>query len=371
MSREYEELVSLADRLSVTWAEAGRQVADFPQLAARVTAGADLSYFGDLANLTRLMEQPEVAKLQRTSNFSDLYFMLYDDGHYWIEVLNWWGSDINIHDHDFSGVQHQLTGESLNIKYAFEGSEAFAGIDQGSMNVATAEIWRAGDMSLILPGAQEPHTVNHLTVPTVSLLFRTHPNPAYGPQNNYFPPGVRSSYGVADIAYRTRLKSLRVLSRGDRAEFHRSFRYVWDLQSEAQNLFTIIKMVDVLFREEHSSLVQAIGSDSISGLMLAECGAYFRATDFLLNTIKKMPGLTDDQTLAVAVLAAGWDRNSIEAVVQQLGAQGRNVDLGTSVPAILALCDDKRRQAFIGVLTLFGFRELGNQRSLMGASSRA
>lgn len=370
MRDEYEALLRVASDLGSAWADDGREVSEFPKLAEAMTKGVDMSYFGELGNLTRLMELPEVAQLQRTSTFSDLYFMLYDDGHYWIEVLNWWGSDINIHDHDFSGIQCQLTGESLNITYAYDGSELSTGIERGNLKVSSADVWQAGDKSYVLPGDQEPHTVNHLSVPTVSLLFRTHPSSAYGPQNNYFPPGIRSSYGVADIAFRTRLKSLRVMSRGDRAAFHSAFQYVWDLQSDAQNLFMVIKMTDILFRDEHSSLVRAVGNSSVTELALAECGAYFRATDFLLNTVKKMDGLSDSQVLAVAVLAAGWDRTSIDTVVEQLAAKGRKVDLEAVVPTILDLCNDSRRRALSDILQLLGYGELADQKRRVLVSAR-
>ncbi|MGH9995123.1 MAG: hypothetical protein ACRD4J_07800, partial [Nitrososphaeraceae archaeon] len=47
------------------------------------------------------LQHPSVAILQQLSSLSDLYIRLYDNGRFWVEVLNWWSLDISIHDHDF------------------------------------------------------------------------------------------------------------------------------------------------------------------------------------------------------------------------------------------------------------------------------
>ncbi|MEU9418385.1 hypothetical protein [Streptomyces sp. NPDC048272] len=359
MNEAYDNLVAVADRIGAEWEKTGNDCAAFPEIAWRETEGLDLSHFGELSNLSALLQHPEVSRLQRHSTFSDLYFMLYDNGHFWVEVLNWWGSDINIHDHDFSGVQMQLAGQSLNVKYDYVGEDAVDGLlGDGRITVKSAEIWEPGDRSFVRPGDVEPHTVNHLSIPTVSLLFRTHPVPRYGPQNNYFPPGIRSTYGIADINFRTNVKLLRVLARGDKKKFHETFAEVVATQTPPQTLFTLIKMTDILFHHEHIQLVRDF---STSGHLLAEkiveAAAYHRATDFLINNVKRTPGLSDEQVFAVAVLGSVYDAESLKAILAQLEERGRSIDLRSIVPGILSHCGDAKAQEVLNVLRLFGLTE--------------
>ena len=225
-------MLEVARSIEREWLAHDNDCDQFPGIVYRLTEKLDLSEFGDLSNLPALLQNPYTASLQRPSTFSDLYLKLYDNGRFWIEVLNWWGSDINVHDHNFSGVQFQLKGNSLNVGYHFDAKERMTNLNFGELSVVDAEIWKKVTARLSEPGTIAPHNVSHLDVPTVSLLIRTHPVLAYGHQWNYLAPGVTGNYGVADIIFRKKVGALRLLSKGPRDDFHRTVRKV--LQSQTR-----------------------------------------------------------------------------------------------------------------------------------------
>src|SRR5689334_3210227 len=99
-----DELFHRCDDIDQEWQRKGLGLEEFPELVWERTRDLDLRPLAALPSTVALLDRPEIARHQESSSFSDLYLRLYDNGHFWIEVLNWWGSDINIHDHDFSGV---------------------------------------------------------------------------------------------------------------------------------------------------------------------------------------------------------------------------------------------------------------------------
>lgn len=352
---EYEALVACATRISDQWRELDRDYEAFPAVVLELTKDLDLSYFGQLQNLHRLGADPRVAELQRPSTFSDLYFKLYDDGHYWVEVLNWWASDVNTHDHDFSGVQFQLTGKSLNVTVKFRADEAVEGVELGHFEVAQATVWEPGTTSIVVAGDGEPHQVCHLNLPTVSLLFRTHPMPELGPQNNYFAPFMRGSYKIATIAVRTRLKMLRMLARSDQEIFEERFWQSVREQTVQANLFTIVKLGDLLYTEKYAHLLAGFAGSGIAGAeMITQAVGHYRATDYLKALMKDRVGPDGLDGLSIATLASGWDGASLGAIQEQLASQGWATDVDQSL--VRAFEDGSiRRQGDINrILRRFG-----------------
>jgi hypothetical protein len=332
---EYDALVECATRVSKEWEQVDREIDAFPAIVCELTKNLDLSYFGELANLHRVGRDPRVGDLQRPSTFSDLYFKLYDDGHYWVEVLNWWASDLNIHDHDFSGVQFQLTGRSLNVTFKFQGEDLVQGIQPGRFDVGQATVWTPGVNSPVIAGDGEPHSVCHLDLPTVSLLFRTYPVPELGPQRNYFPPELRGSYRIATTAMRTRLKILRMLSRSDAEQFRRAFRETVEEQTVQENVFTVIKMTDILFSAQFAHLLTDLAESDIErGSTIVAAAGHYRSTDYLKALMKERPG---NDSISIAALASSWDEESLRAIQGQLAAAGWETDIG---PALLRAVRD-------------------------------
>jgi hypothetical protein len=313
------------------------------------TRGLDLSDYGELARVPALLEDPAIAVLQAPSNFSDLYYKLFDNGRFWVEVLNWWGSDINIHDHDFTGVQFQLRGRSLNVRYRFEEQARGGQYMLGTTAVESAEVWTEGDRSVVLPGARAPHNVQHLTIPTVSLLIRTHPTSAFGPQHNYFPPHLKADYAAATIKVRKRIAVFRLLARTSTRDFCQTLESSLCSQSTSENIFTLTNLADLLFEERHVRIVETFAQRDDHARMLVESLAVHRASQIIIHQVKARTTLSDAQTLAASILASAFDRESFCRIILELGATGHSWDFN----GLIADMDERLRAQVRKILFLF------------------
>jgi len=323
----YGQLVRRCNEIDEAWASDSYCLNTFPEVVLAKTSDLDLTPFGELDRLMPLLSDPNLARLQQLSSFSDLYIKLYDNGRFWVEILNWWGSDINIHDHDFAGIQFQLCGCSLNVDYCFEELQNCGDVCFGTVSVTGARVWRPGDRSISLPGRKTPHNVCHLDLPTVSLLIRTHPHKHFGPQWNYFPPGVAGNYGIADATFRKSVTALRLLSKGDPLRFRRAFRQHAAQSKPEQLLFTLIKMIDIVFEPEFVDVINDIASsagpvqDSI-----IEAAAFHRAIESL-KALRHRTELSWSERIALAAVGSSFDSKSVTAIVSSLGADDFDGDM--------------------------------------------
>lgn len=351
---QYRDLLEVTKDIEDAWRKQENDCEAFAQIVWERTTDLDLSAFGEISNVPELLETAAIASLQIPSTFSDLYFKLYDNGKFWVEVLNWWGSDINVHDHNFAGVQFQLKGQSLNVVYSFEREIDTSGLAIGKLSIASAECWNEGDRSIVMPGRIQPHNVSHLSVPTVSLLIRTHPNPAYGAQNNYLAPDVAGNYGVADIVFRKKVGALRLLANGHKDDFNRAFRQVLSHQNHTENLFTLLKMVDLLFAAEHVHLLHEYALQGELEALLVRSVAYHRAQQVLTNTIKYAPGLSQEEVLAVSVLSSAYSQTSLDEILKHLEENGISLNMPSFIHEIDRKLDTNFRVQFHDSLNLLG-----------------
>lgn len=358
MNAAIEQLDRICRHIETEWRLTDNDVTAFPDIVMKWTAGLDLSAFGDLANITALMAVPNIARMQEMTSFSDMYLMLWHNGRFHVEVLNWWGTDINVHDHNFSGVQCQLTGLSLNVLYDMPCEGRNSRLRRGAIGVRSAELWQPGDRSYVRPGGQDPHTVHHLSTPTVSLLFRTIPTPDFGPQLNYFPPSVAASYTVADTPFRIKASALRLLARGPAAQFHQVFREVIAGQTATENLFTIIKMTDLLFERAHVGLLHAFAEQGEQQRAIVEAAAFRRATLFLLETLKPLPGLEQDEVMALSILGAVFDSEGLDTVLSCLASAGHVIDFYGALARLHQRLAPAHRTELEKVVHLFELDEL-------------
>jgi hypothetical protein len=350
----YNQLLEVAAAIDREWRAYDNNCEAFPEIVWRLTDDLDVSALGELAELTALLDHPYVASIQEPSTFSDLYLKLYDNGRFWIEVLNWWGSDINIHDHNFSGIQFQLAGSSLNVVYRFDIEMRLTNLDVGVLAIAKAEIWNAGTRSVVQPGRVEPHNVSHLDSPTVSLLIRTHPVALYGHQSNYLPPDLTGNYGVADIVFRKKVGALRLAARGDIARFNSMFAEVITTGTHADNLFTMLKTADVLFHPDHVGLVSDYASRGELEERIVRCVAYYRAQHYVANSLKYQPDVTGDDLVTIGMLASAYDRATFERIGTLLDGADARVDSSTRLACLRSHLRDDHVGQYDRVVELLG-----------------
>jgi hypothetical protein len=349
----YDLLIRRCEEIDKAWARDSYSLTSFPHIVSDKTSDLDLTPLGELDLLIPLLAKPEVSNLQQLSSFSDLYIKLFDNGRFWVEILNWWGSDINIHDHDFAGVQFQLFGRSLNVDYAFEELESMGDVCFGRVSVTGAKMWLRGDRSISLPGRKTPHNVCHLDRPTVSLLIRTHPQKRFGPQWNYFPPGVAGNYGIAGPTFRKSVTALRLLSTGDRERFREAFTKHVKASKPEQLLFTLIKMIDILFEPEFTDVTAEIAAGGNLVLeRLVEAAAYHRAIE-MLKAFRHRSELPWNEQVALAIVGSAFDVASIGAIATNLQHDNFHDDVTSLLTKIRSRSLDAQSTIDTAV-TLFG-----------------
>lgn len=353
VSESIDLLWSFCGRIEDEWKRKDHSVEAFPYIVEDLDAyhNCNLQAFSDLRTLRHSLDIPKVAEIQRLSSFSDVYYRLFDNGRFWVEVLNWWGSDINIHDHDFSAVQYQLKGSALNVEYDFSPhGKPKEDVVIGEYSVREAALWRPGQYSIVQPGRIAPHNICHIDRPTVSLLIRTHPHPEFGPQWNYFPPGVASSYGVADAVFRKNIKSLRLLAAHDEASFREAVADFARDRSASQRLFAAIKMVDILFDEKFSSeLFHLLGDDE----KLIRSVSYFRVMEEI-KFFKNVATLSFDEKVALSIVGTAYDADSLEDVCQSVFGKSAEHSVLPNLVTALGSVGQTERLRIARVLALYG-----------------
>jgi len=348
-----ESIHEACGHIAKEWAATSNDIYAFPEVAMKFTEGLDLSVFADVANLHAVLAKPEIAKLQAPASFSDLYYVLFDNREFYVEVLNWWGSDINVHDHDFSGVQIQVLDSSLNVEYSFDEAELIDGVAVGRVGLARAELWPQGARSRVVPGM--PHNVSHLAEPTVSILFRTHPNPNFGPQRNYFAPEIAATYPVHDVVWRKKAQMLRLLATAtDKSRFAKAFRAVTDSQTANENLFTLIKMVDLVFAHDVVACVHEFAARDELCAKIVDAAAFYRANELLAKGLKYRAGTSADEVICASALSAAFDFASFDKIDSDLRAAGYKLDLWATLDDMRRRLEGREARTLATLIDLFG-----------------
>lgn len=353
ISESIDLLWSFCAQIEEEWKKQDYNVEAFPYIVEDLDAyhRCDLQAFSNLRFLRQCLDIPKVSEIQRLSSFSDVYYRLFDNGKFWVEVLNWWGSDINIHDHDFSAVQYQLKGSALNVEYEFSPlGKPKEGVVVGDYSIRNAALWRPGRHSIVRPGRIAPHNICHIDRPTVSLLIRTHPHAEFGPQWNYFPPGVASSYGVADAVFRKNIKSLRLLAAHDEVSFREAVADFARERPASQRLFAAIKMVDILFDEKFSEELFRLLEDDEN---LIKSVSYFRVMEEI-KFFKNVADLSFDETVALSVVGTAYDADSLEDVCHSIFGKAAEHSVLPNLVTALGRVAQQERLRIARVLALYG-----------------
>lgn len=349
----YNDISELCSRIERQWLKYQNASEDFYKVAWEQSEGFDLSPLGEVANQMRLLEHPSVRLNQQRSTFSDLYFQLFNNGRFMIEVLNWAGSHVNVHDHDFSGVQFQLKGDAMNVVYDFEQEgETQGALRFGKLKVRHGEIWKQGGRSIVRAGAVDPHSVFHLGNPTTSLLIRTLPTARLGQQSNYFPT-LTAHYSVNTDIQRKKLTGLSLLAKQDRKEFRNCFNQFLNSQSYSENFFMLLKLGELLFTDDFVDLIYAFAERGEAEAKIVHSVAFNNGIDFLKTKANQYAPHTLEEKLAVFTIAATHGPENMRKLASDLQSSGFDLRLREHLPAFGAKLGSQDRERYGQYLELF------------------
>lgn len=149
---------------------------------------------------------------QKMRRFGQPPVTVYAGRDFYIELLFWVDSPVDIHQHAFSGAFGVLHGSSYHATYAFhEGRQQAPALRTGILDFTGAEVLQCGDVRPIAAGEQFIHALLHLDAPSVSIVVRTNQEPEFLPQYRYYTPGLAVDPFFEPEPLRTRLQMLTTL----------------------------------------------------------------------------------------------------------------------------------------------------------------
>jgi hypothetical protein len=138
---------------------------------------------------------------------------------------------------------------------------------------------------------------------------------------------VAASYGIADIVFRKNIKALRLLSRGERKTFHTAFRRFVAAKPLSHLLFTMVKMVDILFERDHVNLVHEIAdTDGELSEYVVESAALYRASGLFIKALKTSSEMGYDDIFFLSLLSSAFDQCSYDRILAKLAVIGASPD---------------------------------------------
>ncbi len=354
MNAVYNDLTNACARIESKWLKYNYACEDFYKVAWEETENLDLSSLGFVANQMRLLDNPNVRYNQQLSTFSDLYFQLFNNGRFMIEILNWHGGHVNVHDHDFSAVQFQLRGDSLNVVYDFKDAKEQEGaLRFGDLSVRHAEVWKEGSRSIVRAGNIDPHGVFHLARPTTSLLIRTLPTARLGSQSNYFPT-LAANYYVNTTVQRKRLTGLSLLWNEDQHEFKKLFSQFLDEQSLSENFFMMAKLGPRLFQGSCVDLVSKYAARGDKEARILSSVVYNNGIDFFKQKTNEFSSGTYEERLSLFAVAAATSQENLQKIQKGLSESGYYIDLDQHLKNFRTNLSLTDRQSAEKYLNLFG-----------------
>lgn len=356
----YNELETVMERIEQKWQKQNYSTDLFPEIAWEETKNFDFSPLGEIRNQMKLFDMPGVRVQQKPSTFSDLYVQAFHNGRFMVEILNWWGGHVNVHDHDFAAVQFQLKGDALNAEYEFTTSQDAGALRFGDLTMQAAEVWQEGGKSKVYPGKNHAHSVFHLGQPTTSLLVRTVATPRYGAQSNYFPK-LAAHYYVSNDIQRKKLTALSLLSRNTDNEFRETFTHFLNTQSLCENFFMMIKLGPVLFQERFVGLIAEYASRGEQEAKLVETVITNNGIDFFKARVNDIEGLTQGERLAGFAVAASHNLEGFKTLEQSKKMTEYRMSIRPNLQSFLQKLDAEDQITAGRYLEIFGLSGVINE----------
>lgn len=352
MRHYYNDIENLMGRIETQWQKQNYSTDLFPEIVWELTQGFDFSPLGEVSNQLKLFDLPGVRIQQKQSTFSDLYVQVFHNGRFMIEILNWWGGHVNVHDHDFSAVQFQLKGEALNASYDFKTQKQAGALRFGELSIFEAELWKEGDRTIVRPGDLHPHSVFHIGEPTTSLLVRTTATPRYGAQSNYFPT-LAAHYYVSNDIQRKKMTALSLLARKYPTEFQDALRKCLETQSHSENFFMLLKLGSLTFQDRYVQVVSDYAERGQEEAKIVESVVTNNGIDFFKTRANDTAEVTPSEKLAAFAVAASHNPENFKKLEKDLRSSADILELSSPLKSFIGKLDEQDQETAKQYLNIF------------------
>jgi predicted metal-dependent enzyme (double-stranded beta helix superfamily) len=179
----------LGGKVLERWKQENFSLEKFPEIARIAIEERLPSEHVDLSAFIQEFLLNDDQPLQTPSGFGQPELVAYDHPRFYIQILVWMDGTTDIHQHEFSGAFHVMSGSSIHAHYTFEKAQSVTPhLRMGEVRMQNIELLEAGRTVPIVSGQSCIHSLFHLDTPSVTVVVRTQNDPGMNPQFNYLPP---------------------------------------------------------------------------------------------------------------------------------------------------------------------------------------
>lgn len=262
---------NLGNSVLTRWRAGNFSLEAFPGIAVEELEKCAPAENVDLEKFLRGFLLDDAQPSQTESGFGEPEIIVYEHPRFYIQLLFWMDGTTAIHQHEFSGAFHVMSGSSIHAEYAFENDKAVTPyLRLGDLRMTGISLLETGSTVPIVSGRSCIHSLFHLDAPSITVVVRTQHDPGTGPQFNYLPPRVAYDPVFSDALMLRRRQVLDLLERtGDASyadlvlemvrelDFERGFH---TLQNGIGHLRDLEAWMDVYeaFQKKHGALADGI-----------------------------------------------------------------------------------------------------------------
>jgi hypothetical protein len=194
------------------WKQADFSLAKFPEIARTALEEKPPAQHVELATFMREFLLDDEQPFQTQSGFGQPEIIAYDHPRFYIQLLFWLDGTTDIHQHEFSGAFHVMTGSSIHAHYQFNQKHVITPhLQLGDLHMKKIELLETGSTVPIISGTRCIHSLFHLETPSVTVVVRTQNDPGTSPQFNYLPPHIALDPHLSDFLTMRRKQLLDVM----------------------------------------------------------------------------------------------------------------------------------------------------------------
>jgi hypothetical protein len=181
----------LGRKVQERWQKQNFSLEAFPEIAK---TALDESLPSDVVDLEEMIQEfliNDEQPFQSQSGFGQPELVAYNHPRFYIQILFWLEGTTDVHQHEFSGAFHVMSGSSIHAEYDFQNANPITPyLSVGDLQMKQIELLETGRTVPITSGRGCIHSLFHLDTPSVTVVVRTHNDPGTGPQFNYLPPHI-------------------------------------------------------------------------------------------------------------------------------------------------------------------------------------
>ncbi len=283
----------LGRKIHARWKRENFSLAAFPGIAQALLDARPPAKHVDLTQFLQSFLLNDEQAFQTQSGFGQPEIVAYDHPRFYIQMLFWMDGTTAIHQHEFSGAFHVMTGSSIHALYEFENATSITPYFRvGSVRMKQIELLETGRTVPIVSGRDCVHSLFHLDSPSVTVVVRTQNDPGTGPQFNYLPPHVAIDPAHEDALMMRRLQLLDLMAQIQDPDYFPMLRKLV-VSSDFQSGFQFLQScrADLLAMGKWSALLRAF--EKKHGDLAMGIGATLEE-EARRETIKAMRGMITD-----------------------------------------------------------------------------